>query len=64
MESELNKEKEEIFNQIVTGAIVFKTTYGEYLDFIDKSGAMVKILYQKKSFNPSKKLIVQVVESE
>ena len=57
-------ESEEVFNQMITGAIVFKTTFRQYLDFIDKSSNEVDILYQKKTFSPSKKLIITEVNGQ
>jgi hypothetical protein len=60
----IKSEEEEVFNQMITGAIVFKTTFRKYLEFIDRSGAEVDILYQKKTFSPTKKLIITEVNGQ
>lgn len=61
--NELEMKEDEIFNQMITGAIVLKTTFLQYIELVDLCKAKADILYQKKTFNPAKKLIITEVEN-
>lgn len=60
-----SKDKETTaFNELVTGAIVYKCDYGTHIDIMDMVNKITKIIYHKKTFNEKIHLYIMQKESE
>ncbi len=59
-----NKEGTSAYNQLVTGALVYKCDYGTHIDIMDMVEKIAKIIYHKKTFDERTHLLITEKQSD